>query len=152
MKSLDNEKIKIETRRRVENLRAASERRWGTMTANEMICHLADAFRGVWGEIEAESYGNVFHRTLMKWAFFMLPAIPVKNYPTSPEIDQRIGGTKPVEFERDKKILLGLFDKFTSDKWDETTLTHPAMGKLTRHQWHRWAYLHMDHHLRQFGV
>jgi hypothetical protein len=29
---------------------------------------------------------------------------------------------------------------------------HPFLGKLSRAEWLRWAYLHMDHHLRQFGV
>lgn len=117
-----------------------------------MICHLSDAFRGVWDEIHAAPTGNVFHRTLMKWIFFWLRVIPVRNYPTSPEIDQHIGGTSPTEFERDKKNLLALFERFTSDDWDAETLYHPAMGKLTRHQWHRWAYLHIEHHLRRFGV
>jgi hypothetical protein len=151
VKGLDDEKVKIETRRRIESVRADSPRRWGQMTANGMVCHLADAFRGVWGEIYAAPYGNIFHRTLMKWLFFMLPRIPVRNYPTSPEIAQEIGGTQPTEFERDKRILLALFDSFAGDDWDEKNLVHPTMGKLTRHQWHRWAYMHIDHHLRQFG-
>jgi hypothetical protein len=28
----------------------------------------------------------------------------------------------------------------------------PAFGKLSNRQWGRLAYVHMDHHLRQFGV
>ena len=29
---------------------------------------------------------------------------------------------------------------------------HPLFGPLTDAAWLRWAYLHMDHHLRQFGA
>ncbi len=38
------------------------------------------------------------------------------------------------------------------DRLDETTMRHPVFGLMTRAQWGRWAYRHMDHHLRQFGV
>ena len=29
---------------------------------------------------------------------------------------------------------------------------HPIFGHVSEAAWLRWAYLHMDHHLRQFGV
>ena len=29
---------------------------------------------------------------------------------------------------------------------------HPIFGALSRAAWLRWGYLHVDHHLRQFGV
>ena len=29
---------------------------------------------------------------------------------------------------------------------------HPIFGPLTTSQWMRWGYLHVYHHLRQFGV
>jgi hypothetical protein len=29
---------------------------------------------------------------------------------------------------------------------------HSFFGRLSRTEWLRWGYLHMDHHLRQFGV
>ena len=29
---------------------------------------------------------------------------------------------------------------------------HPVLGPMTRANWMRWAWLHTDHHLRQFGV
>jgi uncharacterized protein DUF1569 len=32
------------------------------------------------------------------------------------------------------------------------TATHPAFGPMTRTHWMRYAYLHTDHHLRQFGL
>jgi hypothetical protein len=29
---------------------------------------------------------------------------------------------------------------------------HPILGPLSQSEWHRWAFLHTDHHLRQFGL
>jgi hypothetical protein len=29
---------------------------------------------------------------------------------------------------------------------------HPIFGKMSETDWMRWAYLHVDHHLRQFGL
>ena len=29
---------------------------------------------------------------------------------------------------------------------------HPIFGRMSQRAWLRWAYLHMDHHLRQFGA
>ena len=28
---------------------------------------------------------------------------------------------------------------------------HPIFGRMSERTWLRWAYLHTDHHLRQFG-
>jgi hypothetical protein len=28
---------------------------------------------------------------------------------------------------------------------------HPLFGPMSRAAWLRWGYLHLDHHLRQFG-
>jgi hypothetical protein len=30
--------------------------------------------------------------------------------------------------------------------------THPIFGRMSEAAWMRWAYLHTDHHLRQFGA
>jgi len=29
---------------------------------------------------------------------------------------------------------------------------HPIFGAMSRADWQRWAFLHTDHHLRQFGL
>jgi hypothetical protein len=30
--------------------------------------------------------------------------------------------------------------------------THPLLGTMSNAAWLRWGYLHVDHHLRQFGA
>jgi hypothetical protein len=34
----------------------------------------------------------------------------------------------------------------------DATSSHGAFGPMTPADWHRWAYRHTDHHLRQFGL
>jgi len=35
---------------------------------------------------------------------------------------------------------------------DDITGLHPVFGPFSTMEWRRFVYLHMDHHLRQFGV
>ena len=47
-----------------------------------------------------------------------------------------------------KKLRI-LFDRYCAT---QQFAPHPMMGPLSRTERMRWAYLHMNHHLRQFGV
>jgi hypothetical protein len=48
--------------------------------------------------------------------------------------------------------LRGLIDRFTRQPRDFELQMHPIFGAMTEEEWMRWGYLHMDHHLRQFGA
>jgi len=73
-----------------------------------------------------------------------------KGVATRPEVEQGIGGTAPVEFEKDRAELLLLIDRFCS-AGVSLVIPHPFFGRMTKQEWFRWGYLHADHHLRQFG-
>jgi len=74
-----------------------------------------------------------------------------QNVRTRPEIAQDGSGTPPVEFGRDRRALLDAMDRFCAVS-DSKRGPHPIMGYLNREEWMRWGYLHVDHHLRQFGA
>jgi hydrogenase maturation factor HypF (carbamoyltransferase family) len=61
------------------------------------------------------------------------------------------GGTSPVEFERDLRELRSLLERFTRQPREFTWAAHPHFGTMNEEEWMRLAYLHADHHLRQFG-
>jgi hypothetical protein len=72
---------------------------------------------------------------------------------TTPDLDQDGGGTRPVEFEADVAELERLLIEVTTDRRDRfSQYFHPLFGRMSESAWLRWAYLHADHHLRQFGV
>jgi hypothetical protein len=71
---------------------------------------------------------------------------------TVPEAEQGVGGTPPIEFERDRAELIALMARFVTAASTERCSTHPIFGPMSVDLWGRWGYRHMDHHLRQFGV
>jgi hypothetical protein len=135
---------------RIGRLDPASARQWGTMTPHEMLCHLADSFLAVLGERPASSAETAMSRTVMKWVALHTSLPWPRGLPTRPEVDQKQGGTRPVEFERDRQAVVDLIQRFVLP---ETRCgRHPVFGAMTRAEWMLWGYGHVDHHLRQFGV
>jgi hypothetical protein len=122
------------------------------MTAHQMICHLSDAFRSAMGEKAVSASGTLFHRTVLKRLALDVPIRWPRGYRTRPEMDQEIGGARPVEFEHDRRELEKLVERFTAKRKDYVYHAHPVFGEMSEAEWHRWGYLHMDHHLRQFGL
>lgn len=119
------------------------------MSAHQMVCHLCDAYRLPLGEKTASSTTGFLPPTVMKWIALQLPAKWPHGVATRPEMEQGVGGTPPVEFERDRAELLSIVRRFC----DTAALPapHPFFGAMSRQEWLRWGYLHADHHLRQFG-
>jgi len=48
-------------------------------------------------------------------------------------------------------LLEALSVQFTAEVNTIEGRWHPIFGPMSRSDWLRWAYLHMDHHLRQFN-
>ena len=139
-------------RRRLQELNPVSPRRWGKMSAHQMICHLTDSFKAGTGDKKVSSTGNVFHRSVVKWLALYVPVPWPHGVPTRPEMNQDIGGTAPVEFEKDRAELLAIIERFSQMQRDFNWHPHPLFGLMADRDWFRWGYLHVDHHLRQFGV
>jgi hypothetical protein len=148
MKTLLNPADREEILRRVAAVRDDSQRQWGRMSAPQMICHLSDSFRSALGERSVSSAATLYSRTVTKWLALHLNEWP-HGVRTRPEVDQEQGGTPPAEFAADVQQLRVLFERFCAA---QQFSDHPTMGPLSRTERMRWGYLHMNHHLRQFGV
>jgi hypothetical protein len=136
---------------RLRRLTPDSPRQWGRMTPHQAVCHLSDSFRAIMGDKSASSIATPFSRTVIKWIALNVPMKWPPGVKTMPEVDQEVGGTKPVEFARDRHDLEALMEQFAVKQGRELQ-PHPMFGPMTTEQWQRWGWLHMDHHLRQFGV
>ena len=152
MKSLYNEKDKAEILERLRKVGPDSKRHWGKMSSHQMVCHLTDSFKGVIGEKGISSADNFVTRTIVKWIALYAPLSWPKGVKTRPEMDQEIGGTSPVEFKKDIEDLKKMLDRVTQRNKDFEWKFHPIFGRMSEEEWLRWAYLHMDHHFRQFGI
>jgi hypothetical protein len=151
MKTLARERDKVEVLRRLRAVRPDSERRWGRMSAHQMICHLSDAFRVVVDQKPVSMATGFPQRTVVKWAALYLPVPWPAGILTRPEIDQELAGTKPSEFGADVAGLEALVDRVIGQIGALDGRVHPIFGSMSETAWLRWGYLHMDHHLRQFG-
>jgi hypothetical protein len=151
VKTLAREPDKVEILRRLETVRSDSARRWGRMSAHQMVCHLADAFRVAIGELAVSRAVTLGWRAA-KWPALYAPLPWPPGIPTRPELDQTRGGSRPGDFGADVARLVALVDVVTRPSTDLEGNEHPLFGRMSRAAWLRWGYLHMDHHLRQFGA
>ena len=103
MKSLADDECRRELLRRLRSAKPESERQWGRMTAHQMICHLGDSFRMALDQKRVSDASSLTRRTLIKWMALYLPVQWRTGILTVPEVDQEIGGTRPVEFAADVK-------------------------------------------------
>jgi len=142
---------------RLERIHPSCTRVWGTMTAHEMICHLSDSYLLGMGEkavspAPRKDLPAPLPRGFIKWFALQVPMRWPRGVPTRPEVDPKRDGTRPAAFEADIRKLLALHARFTRRPRDYSFAPHPIFGVMTEEEWMRWAYLHLDHHLRQFGL
>jgi len=151
MKTLRNPQDREQILARLQRVRPGSSRCWGKMSAHQMICHLTDGFRLYMGLMNVAAPGFPYPSKLLKWVCLWVPIRWPKGFHTVPELDQRIGGTQPVEFESDVAELRTLLHRFSRNP-GEFNGPHPCLARMSPAEWMRLGYLHCDHHLRQFGV
>jgi hypothetical protein len=152
MKTFARDECRDEIVRRVRLVRADSTRRWGTMTPHQMICHCADACRMAAGEATPADISTGLTRSVIKWVALYAPMRWPTGIQTVAEFDQRTAGTRPADFAADVAALEVLLGRIRRREAGAPWPRHPIFGRMSQQAWLRWAYLHMDHHLRQFGA
>ena len=152
MKSLRHDVDLQSITERLQQVTPGLQPRWGRMTPPQAICHLSDSFLAAMGEKQVSMETTLLKRTAMKFAALYLPRPWPPGVKTRPEVEQGVGGTNPGDFAADRQQLIAVMRRFAAPHRDFTWQPHAIFGPLSDSQWLRWGYLHMDHHLRQFGV
>ncbi|HJV89993.1 MAG TPA: hypothetical protein VJ623_06790 [Holophagaceae bacterium] len=135
---------------RLEALRPDSPRRWGAMSAHEMLCHLGDAADAV---LDPEApRPAVGAKPLIKWIALRSGLPWPKGFQAPARIDARKGGTPPDDFEADRRRVLDGLARLAAAPAHIWPRTHKVFGTMEPTDWLRWAFRHTDHHLRQFGL
>lgn len=148
MKSLADPAATSELVSRLESVERDSERRWGTLTAHEMLCHVADACEVSLGLRAPSAMTFRGPARLIKILALWAPIPWAKGVATGAGVDPRREGTRPSDFARDRERAIRLLRELASSAQPRP---HPIFGTMTAREWLRWGYLHADHHLRQFG-
>jgi hypothetical protein len=151
MRSLADEADAGELRRRLGAIRADSRGLWGRMTAPQMVCHLCDACRMALGEKAVRPVAVGVRAALLKMLALYVPIRwPAGKVQTVEELDQAINPAVCRDFAVDVADLERLMRVLASSR--ALSPTHPIFGPMSHGDWMRWAWLHTDHHLRQFGA
>jgi len=134
-------------RKRIGNLSPKSERQWGTMSPQKMICHLGDQVRLALGELDARPMPGPMRFAPMRWL-----AINVIPWPHGFKGPPETFTTNAREWERDIVALDALLEELAARSDQRVWPEHPVFGRMTGPLWARVTCKHFDHHLRQFGV
>jgi hypothetical protein len=149
MNTLANQETARACCERLARLHQDSPRRWGRMTAHEMVCHLCDSFQVALGEKTVSPASSPLPGKWIKWIALRSSLPWAHNVPTRPEIQQGVGGTPPTDWDRDlenlRQMILGFGARCGPG-------SHPIFGAMSADDWLVWGYRHVDHHFRQFGV
>ena len=133
---------------RITRLRPDSQRRWGTMSANQMVCHLEDAMKCATGITPTKSRKLAVSNPVLRWLIIYVMPWPKGKVQTSREMLL----TKPGEFEADRRRLLSMLEETAQRGVNATWFPHPAFGNLNGRDYGALLHRHVDYHLRQFGV
>jgi len=143
---------RLEIIRRIDKLAVENKRLWGKMSVNEMVCHLGDQIQIALGKVELRPMNSLMGRTVIKHLVLLGMPTPKEKISTAPEIDQAKGkGTRPENLVDDCANLKNIIAEFVSTDTHFVWAPHPFFGRLSKKQWGRLAFIHMDHHLKQFS-
>lgn len=146
MKSIFDEATKNELIERIGLLTETSERQWGKMTVGQMVWHCQYPLK-VAIENKKAGNGNLLVRLFFKKSMYNDKPWR-KNLPTSPQLKTTEDKNLKIEAEKLKQFTIQTHDLKTRNDWNP----HPLFGKLTKEEWGKMQYKHLDHHLTQFGV
>ena len=141
VKNLGDRKVREELKARVASLTVEERRRWGLMDVQQMVRHTREAYRQ-WGLEHYEAGPNAAARKAGALGEARWPMI------VREDAGDEVAGDEAA-FSQEKAGLIDEMERFVLEAG--TKLGHPTFADMTGDEWLRLAYLHTDHHLRQFG-
>ena len=131
---------------RLNKLTIDSKPLWGKMNVAQMLAHLQMPIGVALGihKIKANPIMRFFGSMIASKLWDDKPY--KRSLPTAPSF--RIITEK--DFEKEKAGAIEMIRKFNEQ--DIIQGPHPVFGKMTREQWGKANWKHVDHHLQQFGV
>ena len=135
--------------RRIRDATPNASRQWGTMNVHQMLDHVGNALAAALGHRAFSATPRSGPRGLLRFiALYVIPRSPrgIRSgaEPASSVVDVEA-------FSRNQERAIALLRDMAAPGQSYAE-AHPAFGAMTRGDWLRYAYLHTDHHLRQFGL
>lgn len=147
VKNLFDPVVKQEIIDRIHKLTPETKQLWGKMDVSQMLAHVQLPIRIAYGTHQPKGsfllklIGPLFKSKLWDENPYR------QSLPTDPTFVMT-GSEK--EFEKEKAAVLELIIKFSKENIPIDR--HPVFGSLTKDNWSKATWKHLDHHLKQFGV
>jgi hypothetical protein len=132
---------------RLNRLTPASQRQWGRMTVDLMLWHLNEGFEMGLGRRTLSKMKVPIPRFLIKFFVFNVPW-PKGKTRTHPDLEAKAIYDFATERARTIQLLDEIVAKPLDSKWPDSY----AIGPMSGREWSRLSAIHVDHHLKQFGV
>lgn len=149
MKSIYNPNDNQELIERINKLTEESKPLWGKMTVTEMLAHCQCPMDVAFGKLELKAnfairiLGKLLKNKIINSTEFK------KNSPTAKEFI--VKGN--LDFSKEKEGLIERINIFSLEKENAIkNKVHPFFGKMSIEEWSKLQTMHLDHHLKQFGV
>ena len=146
MALLHDENYRSQIIERIRRLRRDTPRRWGKMSADQMLWHVNGGLLMALGQIDVPPRRLPMPRPLVR--FFVLNLPWPKGVPTMP----MFVASGSYDFESERARCLRLIDQLAAKRLDERWPAHPLLGQVSGRDASRLQARHLDHHLKQFGV
>lgn len=147
VKNLFEPAVKQDIVDRINKLTTESKALWGKMKVAQMLAHCQMPIGVAEGthQLKRTLFGRIVGPLVKSMLYNGKPFKP--NLPTDPSFIMHGEGK---DFEMEKQKLLTMISNFSEKNMINET--HPFFGKLTKEQWSKGMWKHLDHHLQQFEV
>lgn len=147
IKNLFDSAVKQDIVSRINQLTPQTQRKWGKMDVAQMLAHCRLPLEVVMGQRILKS------NLIQKLIFPLFKSILYNENPYKqglPTDKSYITTGISTDFNQEKQKLIELLNSFSESS--AILEKHPVFGKLTKEQWSKTTWKHLDHHLKQFGV
>ena len=134
---------------RIAKLEANASRKWGKMSNDQMLHHLNIAIGSGLGFYELKDVSMPLISPLLKWYVLRVSKSFLKGTPTSGTL--KVKGER-YDFDAERDRLFEILAKAKQTRSDGDWRPHTLFGPLTRKEWGELICIHVDHHMKQFGV
>ncbi len=135
---------------RVLKLTSDAKPKWGTMNVIEMLKHSNATNTLVLNGLESNRKDSL-KQNVFKLVFLYLPVRIPKNIKAPKTLKLITDKETAQNFEKEKELYIELISRYPGHTLP-SKMYHPAFGNLKPKEWGILNWMHMDHHLRQFGV
>ncbi|HEY1871027.1 MAG TPA: DUF1569 domain-containing protein [Chitinophagaceae bacterium] len=147
LKDLYDPAVKQEVINRINKLSPDSKPQWGKMNVSQMLAHLQMPIGSALGvySLPRTLFGRIVGPLVKPMMYSEKPF--KRNSPTDLSF---IMTCYEKDFAKERQGTINMINNFKEENIKNEV--HPFFGKMTKEQWSKAMYKHIEHHLQQFGV